>query len=83
MGSSEGGASPNAGSHHPERSHVIRTYAPWGHRHTAEVIQELGLKDIHLTITSVDLVRGSLAAAHAFVKPGVVETDLWRAYRDF
>jgi len=83
VGSSEGGASPNSGSHHPERANVIRTYAPWGHRHTAEVIQELGMKDVHLTITSVDLVRGSLAAAHCFVKPGVAEKDLWRAYRSF
>ena len=43
VGSSEGGASVNPGSHHPERSSVIRTYAPYGHRHTAEVIQEMGL----------------------------------------
>ena len=64
VGSSEAGASPNAGSHHPERAGVIRTYAPSGHRHTAEVIQELGITDVHLTITSVDLVRGALAAAH-------------------
>jgi N-acetyl-gamma-glutamyl-phosphate/LysW-gamma-L-alpha-aminoadipyl-6-phosphate reductase len=83
VGSSEGGASPNPGSHHPERSHVIRTYAPWGHRHTAEVKQELNLSDVHLTITSVDIIRGSLAAAHVFVKPGVVEKDLWRVYRDW
>jgi N-acetyl-gamma-glutamyl-phosphate/LysW-gamma-L-alpha-aminoadipyl-6-phosphate reductase len=81
VGSSEGGASPNPGSHHPERSSVVRTFAPYGHRHTAEVIQELGLKDVHLTMTSVDLVRGALAAAHAFVKPGVAVKDLWRAYR--
>jgi N-acetyl-gamma-glutamyl-phosphate/LysW-gamma-L-alpha-aminoadipyl-6-phosphate reductase len=81
VGSSEGGASPNPGSHHPERSNVVRTFAPYGHRHTAEVIQELGLTDVHLTMTSVDLVRGALAAAHAFVKPGVTEKDLWRAYR--
>lgn len=83
VGSSEGGQTPNPGSHHPERTGVIRTYAPTGHRHTAEVIQELGTHDIHLSITSVDLVRGSLAAAHAFVKPGVVEKDLWRAYRAY
>lgn len=83
VGSSEGGASPNAGSHHPERAGVIRTYAPSGHRHTAEVIQETGLTDVHMTITSVDLVRGALAAAHAFAKPGVAEKDLWRAYRAF
>jgi N-acetyl-gamma-glutamyl-phosphate/LysW-gamma-L-alpha-aminoadipyl-6-phosphate reductase len=81
VGSSEGGASPNSGSHHPERSGVVRTFSPYGHRHTAEVIQELGLPDVHLTMTSVDLVRGALAAAHAFVRPGVTEKDLWRAYR--
>lgn len=81
VGSSEGGATPNPGSHHPERSGVIRTFSAFGHRHTAEVLQELGLQDVHLTMTSVDLVRGALAAAHAFVKPGVTEKDLWRAYR--
>jgi len=83
VGSSEAGASSNPGSHHPERSGVIRTFSPWGHRHTAEVVQELGIQDVHLTMTSVDLVRGSLAAAHAFVKPGVTEKDLWRAYRQW
>ncbi len=81
VGSSEAGASVNPGSHHPERSGVIRTFSAYGHRHTAEVIQELGLADVHLSMTSVDLVRGALAAAHAFVKPGVAEKDLWRAYR--
>ena len=81
VGSSEAGASPNPGSHHPERSGVIRTFSAYGHRHTAEVIQELGMSDVHLTMTSVDLVRGALAAAHAFVKPGVTEKDLWRVYR--
>lgn len=81
VGSSEAGASPNPGSHHPERSGVIRTFSAFGHRHTAEVIQELGLAHAHLTMTSVDLVRGALAAAHVSVRPGVTEKDLWRAYR--
>ncbi|MGA2110616.1 MAG: N-acetyl-gamma-glutamyl-phosphate reductase [Anaerolineales bacterium] len=80
-GSSEGGAEPNPGSHHPERSGVVRTYAPTGHRHTAEVIQALRLPDLHLTVTSVDMVRGVLAAGHAFLKPGLAEKDLWRHYR--
>jgi LysW-gamma-L-alpha-aminoadipyl-6-phosphate/LysW-L-glutamyl-5-phosphate reductase len=83
VGSSEGGQSPNPGSHHPERSSVVRTFAPFGHRHTAEVMQELGLPNVHLTMTSVDLVRGALATAHAFIKPGVTEKDLWKAYRDW
>ena len=80
-GSSEGGATVNPGSHHPEKSHSVRAYAPTGHRHTAEVVQELGLCNVHLSMTAVDLVRGVLAAAHAFVKPGVTEKDLWKAYR--
>jgi N-acetyl-gamma-glutamyl-phosphate/LysW-gamma-L-alpha-aminoadipyl-6-phosphate reductase len=80
-GSSEGGASVNPGSHHPEKSRAVRTYAATGHRHTAEVIQEMGLIDVHLTMTAVELVRGVLAAAHVFVKPGTTEKDLWKAYR--
>lgn len=81
VGSSEGGNAPNPGSHHPERASVIRTYAPTRHRHTAEVEQELGLKNIHMTITSVDLVRGALAAAHVFTHRPITEKDLWKAYR--
>lgn len=81
VGSSEAGAEPNPGSHHPERSSVIRTYAPFGHRHTGEIIQELGLTDVTLTVTSVDLVRGALATGHGTLKPGVVLKDLWKAYR--
>jgi len=82
VGSSEAGASGNPGSHHPERSGVIRTFSAFGHRHTAEVIQELGLENISLTMTSVDLVRGALATAHARVRPGVDARQLWKAYRE-
>jgi N-acetyl-gamma-glutamyl-phosphate/LysW-gamma-L-alpha-aminoadipyl-6-phosphate reductase len=60
---------------------VIRTFSSFGHRHTAEVIQELGVKNVSLTMTSVDLVRGVLATAHGTVKPGVATKDLWKAYR--
>jgi N-acetyl-gamma-glutamyl-phosphate/LysW-gamma-L-alpha-aminoadipyl-6-phosphate reductase len=81
VGSSEGGAEENPGSHHPERASVIRTFSPFGHRHTAEVIQELGVANVSLTMTAVDLVRGVLASAHATVKPGVTTKDLWKAYR--
>ena len=80
-GSSEGGAEGNPGSHHPERSGVVRTFSAFGHRHTAEVIQELGLSKVTLTMTSVDLVRGVLATAHATVKGGVTSKELWKAYR--
>lgn len=81
VGSSEGGASVNSGSHHPERSGVIRTFSPFGHRHTAEVIQAFGIQKLWLTMTAVDLVRGALATAHVQLKEGVQMKDLWKAYR--
>lgn len=81
VGSSESGAEGNAGSHHAERANVIRTFSAFGHRHTAEVIQEMGRNDVSLTMTAVDLVRGVLGTAHAKVKPGVATKDLWKAYR--
>jgi N-acetyl-gamma-glutamyl-phosphate/LysW-gamma-L-alpha-aminoadipyl-6-phosphate reductase len=81
VGSSESGAEGNAGSHHAERANVIRTFSAFGHRHTAEVIQELCVEQVSLTMTAVDLVRGVLATAHAKVKPGIANKDLWKAYR--
>ena len=81
IGSSEGGAEGNSGSLHAERANVIRTFSAFGHRHTAEVIQEMGVKDVSLTMTAVDLVRGVLATAHTKVKQGVANKDLWKAYR--
>lgn len=81
VGSSEGGVEGNSGSLHSERANVIRTFSAFGHRHTAEVIQEMGIRDVSLTMTAVDLVRGVLATAHTKVKPGVTSKDLWKAYR--
>jgi len=81
VGSSEGGAQSNDGSHHPERSGVVRAFAPTGHRHTAEVIQSTGLNNVHLSITSVELIRGAVATVHCLPQQIVDEKTLWRAYR--
>ncbi|MSP14608.1 MAG: N-acetyl-gamma-glutamyl-phosphate reductase [Chloroflexi bacterium] len=81
VGSSEGGNSPSLASHHPERSGAVRSFAPSGHRHTAEVEQSLGLKNVHLSVTSVELVRGVLATAHVWAARALEEKDLWKAYR--
>jgi N-acetyl-gamma-glutamyl-phosphate/LysW-gamma-L-alpha-aminoadipyl-6-phosphate reductase len=81
VGSSEGGAQSNDGSHHPERSGVVRSFAPTGHRHTAEIVQATGLSNVHLSITSVELVRGAVATVHCLPSQTVDEKTLWRAYR--
>ena len=86
VGSSEGGAAASDASHHPERAGVMRSFAPTGHRHTAEVLQAFRLRgidtEVHLSATAVDNVRGVLATAHVFTRPGVAERDIWKAYRE-
>lgn len=81
VGSSEGGAQVNDGSHHPERSGIVRAFAPTGHRHTAEVMQNTGLTNVHLSITSVELVRGAVAQVHCMPTQIIDEKTLWNAYR--
>ncbi|NJM07701.1 N-acetyl-gamma-glutamyl-phosphate reductase [Candidatus Gracilibacteria bacterium] len=83
VGSSEGGAQNNESSHHPERAGAVRSFAPVGHRHSAEITQVSGLTNVHLSITAVELVRGALATAHVFLKQPVTEKELWQAYRTF
>ncbi len=82
VGSSEAGRSASAGSHHPERSGVVRSFAPTGHRHVAEVRQVTGLTAVDLTVTSVELVRGALATAHLWLREPVTDKDLWGAFRE-
>jgi len=86
VGSSEGGHRGNPGSHHPERANVVRTFSPFGHRHIAEMIQELKLDPddpkFHFTVTSVGIVRGALATCHCLLKEPLDERAAWRFYRD-
>jgi len=79
-GSSEGGNRASEASHHPERSGCVRSYKPTGHRHAAEMAQELGTP-VHFSATSIEMVRGILVTAHLFVKEGVAEKDIWKTYR--
>ena len=86
VGSSEGGNKPSPASHHAERAGVVRTYAPVGHRHQAELIQELGLDPeqpgLHFSITSVGIVRGALATCHCLLNEEVDEREAWKFYRE-
>jgi N-acetyl-gamma-glutamyl-phosphate/LysW-gamma-L-alpha-aminoadipyl-6-phosphate reductase len=84
-GSSEAGRKATASSHHPERSGAVRSFAPTGHRHTAEIAQALGNGrpvEVHLSLTAVEMVRGAVATSHVFSKHRVTEMNLWRIYRE-
>lgn len=84
-GSSEAGRKATPSSHHPERRGSVRSFAPTGHRHTAEIEQALANGRpvrVHLSITAVEMVRGAAATAHVFPKSAVTEKEIWRLYRE-
>jgi LysW-gamma-L-alpha-aminoadipyl-6-phosphate/LysW-L-glutamyl-5-phosphate reductase len=87
-GSSAGGAEPGPASHHPHRSGEMRSFAPTAHRHTAEMIQELGFSSangsgptVAFSATAVEAVRGILITAHVFLRDDLSERELWKLYR--
>lgn len=81
VGSSEAGAEPSAGSHHPVRARTARTYSASGHRHLAEVEQNLGGPDVDATITAIDMVRGVLCTAHIEPTEPLEIKTLWKLFR--
>lgn len=82
VGSSEGGAEASAGSHHPERSGAVRSYALTGHRHAAEVHQALGEFTLDVSVTAIEMVRGALCTAHVIPTRAVEPKELWRMFRE-
>ncbi len=84
-GSSEGGSKPNQASHHPEREGAIRPYEVEGHRHAAEVEQELTrLSGVEVKVSliphAVSSVRGVLASTHLWLKGEVSDIDLMKSF---
>ncbi|MGC8614149.1 MAG: N-acetyl-gamma-glutamyl-phosphate reductase, partial [Conexivisphaera sp.] len=88
VGSSGAGGKPSLATHFSERFGVIRPYAPAGHRHVAEIEQELRLvsgRDYRVAMSAhaVNIVRGILATSHAFTEPDRMDqAAIWRAYRE-
>jgi LysW-gamma-L-alpha-aminoadipyl-6-phosphate/LysW-L-glutamyl-5-phosphate reductase len=86
VGSSGGGSKPTIAGHHPERFSGVRPYQITGHRHIAEVEQELNALTsepvkISFTPHAVNMVRGIMATIHVFPKQKLENKDLWKALR--
>ncbi len=86
MSSSQVGSQPSWSSHHPERSGVVRSYKPTGHRHTAEIEEQLSVFShrqvkVSVSATSLDMVRGILVTIHTKPKRTLTDKDVWQAYR--
>jgi len=85
VGSSEAGSKPSIGDHHPEREGCVRPYNADGHRHVAEVQQELSTiagQEVVATMIphAVSNVRGALASSHAWLSTEVEELDVLKAF---
>ncbi|MBO8154700.1 MAG: N-acetyl-gamma-glutamyl-phosphate reductase [Thermovirga sp.] len=82
-GSSEAGAMPSGGSHHPFRSRATRIVEPFCHRHLAEVSQELGLplEKLSMRLSTIEAVRGVQACADVTLNTKISERELWKIYR--
>lgn len=89
IGSSGAGGKPSIATHFSERYNVIRPYKPVGHRHTAEIEQELSLIannkiTVSMSAHAINMVRGILCTSHTFAKKDdITITELWKAYRRF
>ncbi len=81
MSSSQAGMSFSLSSHHPERSGVVRSYMPTGHRHTAEIEQELAGLNVSISATAIDMVRGLLVTIHTRPKEWITEKEIWKVYK--
>ncbi|MEE2876499.1 MAG: N-acetyl-gamma-glutamyl-phosphate reductase [Candidatus Neomarinimicrobiota bacterium] len=83
VGSSAAGAGVNMSTHHPERSGVVRSFKPSGHRHLAEMQQELnsaGSISLNFSPHAVEMVRGIQSTIHIFVENGYDEKEIWQIY---
>lgn len=83
VGSSEAGAAPSQGGHHPYRDRTLRVYEPFRHRHLAEVVQECGLDAsvFTMTMTAAPIVRGVQMLAQVRLTRKTKEPEIWKAYR--
>jgi N-acetyl-gamma-glutamyl-phosphate/LysW-gamma-L-alpha-aminoadipyl-6-phosphate reductase len=86
IGSSGAGTKPTLALVHAERSGGVRPYKTVGHRHIAEIEQELSAcaaTEIKLGFSphAVNMVRGILATVHCFMSKPLIAQDVWKAYR--
>jgi len=86
-GVSGAGRSPNLGVHFSEVSETVHAYSIGGHRHSAEVVQELGalidgrLPRVTLVTHLIPMVRGILVTCYFDLVGSVPQ--LREAYREF
>lgn len=80
IGSSGSGVRAQQLNLHAERSGAMRLFAPYGHRHEAEVSQTTGL-NVRMSATGVEAVRGAQVMCRVPLTQPLPEADVRRLYR--
>ena len=86
-GVSGAGRSPGLGTHFAEVNESVTAYGVEGHRHKAEMLQEMAAaagSAVRLTFVPhlIPMTRGILATAYLRPRPGVGAADLVEVYRE-
>lgn len=84
-GSSGSGKNPSEGTHHPIRSHNLKSYSIGNHRHLAEVMQstELTENQIDFVPTSGPFVRGIHVTLFCDINVNTSEQEITDIYNQF
>jgi N-acetyl-gamma-glutamyl-phosphate/LysW-gamma-L-alpha-aminoadipyl-6-phosphate reductase len=81
-GSTGSGASPSAGTHHPERAVNLKAYKVLAHQHVPEVLSLLGslgeAPALHFVPTSAPVDRGIFVTAFVPLAPGFDASSILR-----
>jgi len=81
-GSSQGGNGLKNSSLYSDKKGCVRVYSPFGHRHSAEISQELEIEEsFSFTASSLDMVRGVQCVSHLLLKRNLPFKEIWQAYR--
>jgi N-acetyl-gamma-glutamyl-phosphate reductase len=84
-GVSGAGKTPTAKTHFVEVADNLSAYSVFGHRHTGEILEQLGLDAEQLQFTPhlLPIPRGILSTIYVRVREGVGVADLEACLRDF
>ncbi len=88
IGSSAAGSKPSLATHHSEKFGGVRAYKLVGHRHIAEVEQELNLLTneplrVSFSPHTVNMARGILSTIHVFLTKPLKVPEIWKKFRAY
>jgi len=84
-GVSGAGKEPNARTHFVSVADNLSAYSVFGHRHTGEILEQLGVESQHLIFTPhlLPIPRGILSTIYVYLKHETNPSDVEACFRNF